>query len=98
MSPTRSVASDHRTAFVSVGKVALVFGVTPATVRNWISKGYVHALTLPSGHHRISETEVRRLVGAMGDPGRPVTEDDEGLPQVTGSMVSQDEDWGPGGP
>ncbi len=45
-----------------VGKVAGELGISPGTVRNWIQKGYIHAIRLPSGVRRIPTSEVERLL------------------------------------
>ena len=43
--------------FVSTGDVAYECGVTKSTVLKWIEKGYLKAVKLPSGHHRILKEE-----------------------------------------
>jgi excisionase family DNA binding protein len=55
---------EVRTA-LSVGKAAEEFGVTPATVRNWVEKGYIQALRLPSGVRRIPDSEIKRVLREM---------------------------------
>lgn len=49
----------------TVGEAATTLQVSPSTVRNWIAKGYLHAVSLPSGQRRIPEAEVDRLVGSI---------------------------------
>lgn len=75
-----------------VGEAADELGVSSGTIRNWIDKGYIRAIQLPSGHRRIPESEVQRLLSQMfdvasgqdpaaagiGHLGRPV--DDSGEP------------------
>jgi excisionase family DNA binding protein len=55
-------ASMHPAEAVSVGKAASQLGVSPATVRNWVEKGYLHAFRLPSGVRRIPRSELDRLI------------------------------------
>jgi excisionase family DNA binding protein len=78
---------------VSVGKAASELGVSSSTVRNWIDKGYLHAVQLPSGHRRIPESELRRLVGQMFDFGVP--QEEPSTPVVSAKAVDPDEEWGP---
>jgi len=47
-------------------EVAKLFGVTPRTVNRWIELGKVAAITLVSGHRRISKDEVERLQKNVG--------------------------------
>lgn len=77
---------------VSVGQAAEELGVTGATIRNWITKGYLRAARLPSGHHRIPEREVERLLSRMFDFGEPQKET---APVVAAKAVASDEEWGP---
>jgi excisionase family DNA binding protein len=78
---------------VSVGRVATQLGVSPTTIRNWIAKGYVHAIRLPSGVRRVPEAEVHRLMAevfggemAEGDAPRirvgPQTTEEDPFPAV----------------
>jgi excisionase family DNA binding protein len=53
-------------ATYTVGQVAEACQVTPETVRTWIRKGKLRALTLPSGRHRIARDEVTRLLERYG--------------------------------
>jgi excisionase family DNA binding protein len=78
----------------SVGEAAKQIGVSPSTVRNWIDKGYIRAAQLPSGHRRISQSEVDRLYGQIFHFGAPV-EEEESQPKVRVSSVAPDEEWGP---
>jgi excisionase family DNA binding protein len=52
-------------SLLRVSTAAERFGVHPSTVRNWVAKGYIHAVRLPSGHRRIPESEVTRLLGEL---------------------------------
>jgi excisionase family DNA binding protein len=77
---------------VTVGQAATDFGVTSATVRNWIRKGYLQAIRLPSGHHRIPESEVTRMLDKLFSIPVPVEETEER--RVAADSVKNDE-WGP---
>ena len=63
----------------SVGFAAEQFQVSSGTVRNWIAKGYLKAVALPSGVRRIPESEIDRLVAEMFSLPKPV---DLGTPEV----------------
>jgi molybdopterin-binding protein len=41
-------------------------GVSYATIKHWIHKGIIRTRPTAGGHHRISESEVERLVAAGG--------------------------------
>jgi excisionase family DNA binding protein len=75
---------------VSVGKAAEEFGVSSATVRNWVEKGYLQAIRLPSGHRRIPESEVRRMLGLLFQVPTPTEETEERRVEATAV-----EEWGP---
>ena len=49
----------------SVGYAAEQFQVSTGTVRNWMAKGYVKAVSLPSGVRRIPDSEINRLLAEM---------------------------------
>lgn len=55
-----------------VGYAAEKFQVSTGTVRNWIAKGYVKAVSLPSGVRRIPESEINRLVTEIFALPKPV--------------------------
>ena len=48
---------------LTTGDVARALGVTINTVKAWIRGGRVQATRLPSGHYRIPEGELDRLLG-----------------------------------
>lgn len=54
-----------REATVSIRQAAAALGVHENTVRNWIDRGYLRGYRLPSGHRRLPEMEVNRLVGEV---------------------------------
>jgi excisionase family DNA binding protein len=81
-------------SLLRVSTAAEQIGVHPSTVRNWADKGYIQAVRLPSGHRRIPESEVQRLLGELFQFGPPVEEEETGR-KVRVSTVSPDEDWGP---
>lgn len=45
-------------------QVAQIFGVDPSTVRRWIKRGQIQAITTPSGARRIPQAEVARFLEA----------------------------------
>lgn len=49
-------------ATVSIREAAERLAVHENTVRNWIDRGYLRAYRLPSGHRRLPEGEVARLM------------------------------------
>lgn len=42
---------------------AQALGVTTQTIRRWIEAGHLKAVTLPTGHYRIPQAEIDRLLG-----------------------------------
>lgn len=54
-----------REVTVSIRQAAADLGVHENTVRNWIDRGYLRGYRLPSGHRRLPETEVIRLIGEV---------------------------------
>ena len=48
--------------YVTVAEVADVLRVDPSTVRRWIEKGDLEAITLPSGIYRVPRHALDRLV------------------------------------
>ena len=53
-------------ALLTVREAADRLGVGYSTLKQWIYKGSARSVTTSGGHHRISETEVDRLLGAAG--------------------------------
>jgi len=49
------------------GEVAKLLGVDRHTVVEWIKKGKIRAIKLPSGRYRIPESEVRKILEGSGD-------------------------------
>jgi excisionase family DNA binding protein len=92
--PRPTTKGDHGMKLRSVGEAAGELGVSPSTVRNWIEKGYIRAFQLPSGHRRIPQAEVERLLAQMFEFGAP--ESEEGAARKARvSSVPRDESWGP---
>jgi molybdopterin-binding protein len=65
-------------ALITVRAAATRLGVSYSTFKQWIYKGTVRTTRTSGGHHRISETEVDRLMAAQGrmsvsPPRRPRT-------------------------
>jgi|SRR6185503_6107517 len=63
---------------ITVRAAATRLGVSYSTFKQWIYKGTVRTTRTSGGHHRISETEVDRLMAAQGRmsasaPPRPRT-------------------------
>ena len=59
------IAMGAKGATVSIRQAAAELGVHENTVRNWIDRGYLRAYRLPSGHRRLPEAEVNRLIGEV---------------------------------
>jgi molybdopterin-binding protein len=53
-------------ALITVRAAATRLGVSYSTFKQWIYKGTVRTTRTSGGHHRISETEVDRLMAAQG--------------------------------
>ena len=75
-----------------VGEAAKELGVSPSTVRNWVEKGYLMAVRLPSGHRRIPESELTRMLAQLFSMPEP-TEESEARRVVAGPVGA--DEWGP---
>lgn len=49
-------------ALMKVGEVALLLGVSPSTVSDYLDRGDLDGIFLPSGHRRIRRESVDRLL------------------------------------
>lgn len=79
----------------SVGFAAEQLQVSTGTVRNWIDKGYLRAVRLPSGHRKLPESEISRLLSKMFElPTQLEEESLEPAPRRRRQEVPPDE-WGP---
>lgn len=80
---------------LSVGDVAEQLQISSGTVRNWIDKGYIAGVRLPSGHRKVPEAEVTRLLTRMFEIPSQLDEDVVAPPpRRKGRRVEPDE-WGP---
>ena len=81
---------------LSVGDAAEQLQISPGTVRNWIDKGYIAGVRLPSGHRKVPESEVTRLLTRIFEiPTQLDEEPVSAAPRRPGLPVEPDE-WGPG--
>ena len=79
----------------SVGFAAEQLRVSTGTVRNWIDKGYLRAVRLPSGHRKLPESEISKLLSKMFElPTQLEEESLEPAPRRRRQEVPPDE-WGP---
>jgi excisionase family DNA binding protein len=53
------------TAHIPIRSAAKRLGVHENTIRNWIDKGILHAIKLPTGTRRLALTEVEQLEREM---------------------------------
>ena len=80
---------------VSVGDAAGRLQVSTGTVRNWIAKGYIRAVRLPSGHRKLPESEISKLLTKMFElPTQLDEESIEPAPRRQRQEMPPDE-WGP---
>jgi excisionase family DNA binding protein len=80
---------------LSVGEAAKQLQISSGTVRNWIAKGYIAGVRLPSGHRKVPESEVTKLLTRMFELPSQLDEDIvAATPRRRGRRVEPDE-WGP---
>lgn len=60
-----------RPALLTARQAAARLGVAYSTVKQWIRTGTVRTSTTVGGHHRVSESEIDRLLARRGSPLRP---------------------------
>ncbi len=53
-------------AYLTTAQVAKLLMVSPATVRLWVSKGWIHAQVTPGGHRRILERDLELFARERG--------------------------------
>lgn len=49
---------------LTTSQIADQLQVDPSTVRKWVAKGLLEAVTLPGGHHRFRPEDVEALLAA----------------------------------
>jgi len=47
---------------LTISEVAAALKLTDATIRNWIERGHIKAVRLPSGIYRIEQVELDRIL------------------------------------
>jgi molybdopterin-binding protein len=52
-------------------EAAQVLGVSYASLKQWIYSGKLKSVQTPGGHHRITETEIDRLLPRVAVKGKP---------------------------
>ena len=57
-------------ALLTVRAAADKFGVSYSALKQWIYKGTVRTVRTGGGHHRVSETEIDRLLASQARPSR----------------------------
>jgi len=96
--PFDSAKADE---LLSPAQVAQMLGVSPITVRSWVTKGWLTARITPGGHRRFTraavEDFIRRRQSAQGGeargPLRVLVVDDDA--QFRGFLLDLLEDWAP---
>lgn len=74
--------SDSET-LMTPAEVARQFGVTPVTVRTWVTKGWLKSSLTPGGHRRFARQDVKQLLSERSrqhngqEPLRLLVVDDE---------------------
>ena len=56
--------------YITTGVVAGYCGVSKVTVLRWIKKGYLTAIRLPEGHHRIHQGDFGKFLAQNSIPIR----------------------------
>ena len=64
----------HEPAILTSKDVALVFGVTTTTVREWAEEGKLPSFKTPGGHRRFRREDVYAVRDASAPPFAPPTE------------------------
>lgn len=58
------------TRYVTLPVAARELGVHPATLRRWVDRGQVEAVTLPSGYRRFTVEQLETIKQMMGLAGK----------------------------
>jgi molybdopterin-binding protein len=77
----------------SVREACKVLGVSYPALKQWIYKGKVRTVKTPGGHHRISESEIDRLLPRKAERGpvqkrRPGFRNISGRNQLVGRIIA----------
>ena len=51
-----------RPALLTPAKVAEMLGVSPITVRSWVTKGWLKSVTTPGGHRRFLQADLEKFI------------------------------------
>ncbi len=54
--------TNTHVAYLSIGQVAAIFGVTVGTVRNWERAGKLRAIRTPGNQRRFAEAEIESVL------------------------------------
>jgi excisionase family DNA binding protein len=57
---------EDPTRSLTLSQAAKALGVHPNTVRNWVNRGQVPAMRLPSGHRRFTRDQIEAIKEQMG--------------------------------
>ena len=62
-----------------VGQLAALLGVSPRTVRRWLSRGQLRYVRLPGGERRVPRQEIDKVIGDMWSAGEKLLNGGEDL-------------------
>jgi excisionase family DNA binding protein len=52
---------------LKIGEVAKMLNLSPQTIRDWVDKGWIDCVRLPSGHRRFRESEIKEIIYNAGE-------------------------------